>query len=388
MLLIQIISKDCVPDLVAARTFQPSHIIWIYPPQLEHVFHRMQDITRNITDRQTGWCVDGGDVQAMNHELMQRFWTLPSDINKLVCHFSSGSRAVALQCMANLGVFHRKTSIDAEAVVLDTRSQSFDIVYPLAKDDVYTCTTVNLADMLAAHGNYLDANRPMRDLDQCHSQSGFSDQMRQLAPDVKKAMHGKYLKALHAQESKRRHVRLQSRTNGHAQSLPGVLVRAFQIVRDMGLIEDLRQNGNSELTYVQRGCMDAFAFINGGWLEDWLGAVMSELKWDGAGSGVYVLMGHRYASQGSDSQEFDFLGARGNHLVYWSCKHTTKLTHEQLFEVDALRDEISGDGNHIVGILHAGEIKQGLLAKAKRLNVHVVNAWADDARERILELCR
>jgi len=55
--------------------------------------------------------------------------------------------------------------------------------------------------------------------------------------------------------------------------------------------------------------------------------------------------------------------------------------------VDALRDEISGDGNHIVGILHAGEIKQGLLAKAKRLNVQVVDAWANDARERILALC-
>jgi len=152
MLLIQIVSKDCVPNLVAARTFRPSQIIWIYPPQLEHVFQRMREITRNITDRQTGWCVDGADVQTMNSELMQRFWQLPADMSKLVCHLSSGSRAVALQCMANLGVFHRKTNIETEAVVLDARSQSFDIVYPLAKDDVYACVTVNLADMLQAHG--------------------------------------------------------------------------------------------------------------------------------------------------------------------------------------------------------------------------------------------
>jgi len=212
--------------------------------------------------------------------------------------------------------------------------------------------------------------------------------MRQLAPAVKKALYGKYLKALHAPESKHRHLQLQSRKNGHAQGIPGALVQAFRIVRDMGLIADLRQKGNSDLTYVQQGSMDAFIFINGGWLEDWLGAVLSELEWNGAGVGVHVLMGHKHAAQSSDNQEFDFLGTRANHLVYWSCKHTAKLTHEQLFEVDALRDEISGDGNHTVGILHAGKIKQGLLAKAKRLNVHVVDAWADDARDRILALCR
>jgi len=102
--------------------------------------------------------------------------------------------------------------------------------------------------------------------------------------------------------------------------------------------------------------------------------------WRGGYSGVQVDIKHP-----GDHQEFDFLGVRKNHLVYWSCKNTSELKAAQMFEIDALRDEVGGRDFHIAGLMHTAPAESGMRSKAKRLNVHLVQVTAHDAEE---QLCR
>ena len=388
-LLIQTISKDCVPNIIAAETFRPRSIIWIYVEGQEAIVARLKQLTSHITDKQIAWQVDAADTKSMHDVLLQRFKEISPKVNNVLFHLSSGPTAMQLQGLIALSIYKSKTGKHVEAVVMDDRNCMFDVVFPVPKNNVYSSQIISLDKMLHSFGNELDQQRPSNTLQACLTRKNEIEELRKLAPLIKKKMYRKHVHALNHAESKSKQFEIRdAQTGKKINQLPSPLLDAFHVVQNIGLLSDLKINANNTISYKQVTDENPYVYINGGWLEDWLGLVLAELEWNGAGTGVHVLIGKETSSHGRDSQELDFLGARHNRLVYWSCKHTARLTAEQLFEVDALRDEMSGDGRHVVGILHGGEITQGLLAKAKRLEIHVVNAWADAAAKKILDICR
>lgn len=386
MILIQNISESSAPNLIAVKTFEPDQIIWIYPQRLGHVFERMKKLCKALAVHQHGCLVDDTDPYAMNIALKSEFAKFPSD-QKLVYHLAGGPRSIVLQGLKVLDETYRESGNIVEGVIYDHVSQAFDVMYPLAKNDAYSCSTITLEDMLHTFGNYLDENRPMKALSECEKHIDSIQQLMMLAPEIKGSTRGKIVKGLHSLGADLCRFQLVVSKTGRASSFPGSLLNAFNILQDMKIIRNLGVSGNMDISFHQNTKINPYGYINGGWLEDWLGAVLAELEWDGAGVGVQVLIGHKRTCTNSDNQELDFLGVRKNHLVYWSCKHTTRLTPEQLFEVDAMRDEICGEVEHTAAILHAGEIKKTMLIKAKRLGIHVVNVWDKDAKEQVLSIC-
>lgn len=387
LILIQNISESGVPNLIAVETFCPDQIVWVYAQRLQHVFERMKKLSKSITDNQIGWIVDDNDPNEMQSSLMSGFAKLPAN-NKIIYHLAGGPRSIVLHSMKVLEEFHRESGTIVEGVIYDHSSQSFDVMYPLARNDAYPCAKLSLEKMLHSHDNHLDNNRPMKSLKECRKNIDSIEKLKTLAPEVKQAMRGKNMQVVNQQGNGRSKFQVVVGKTGRTAGLPGSLISAYKILQDMKIIQDLSVKGNVEVSFNQQNKVNAYGYINGGWLEDWLGAVLSELKWDGTGIGAQILIGHKHATKDSDTQELDFLGVRNNHLVYWSCKHTARLTPEQLFEVDALRDEICGDVDHTAAICHAGEMTRGMLMKAKRLGVRVVNVWDDDAKEQILRICR
>jgi hypothetical protein len=140
--------------------------------------------------------------------------------------------------------------------------------------------------------------------------------------------------------------------------------------------------GNQVWSHKKNGS-DPLAYIRNIWMEDWVTMVLAgaDNRWQQAFSGIKINIRTH-----DDSQEFDFLGARKNHLVYWSCKNTKKTTSAQFFEIDALRDEVGGRDFHVAGLVHTANINDGLQAKAKRLGIHLVNILDDDAEEKLIRI--
>jgi hypothetical protein len=165
--------------------------------------------------------------------------------------------------------------------------------------------------------------------------------------------------------------------------LPMVVQEGLHLAQDAGVIRELRIQ-KQYFTFSSVYCENPYAYIRNMWMEDWVGAVLAKHddgQWHGGYSSVKVSI-----KSPDDYQEFDFLGTRKNHLVYWSCKNTHEVKTPYFFEIDALRDEVGGRDFHIAGLVHTADVQVTLRKKAARLGVHLVQITQADAQERLLEL--
>ena len=379
--LIQNVSRNAIPNLIAFQTFKPSKVIWICPEDAKQYFEKLCQWARTEVPQQELWSVDTSNPKKLMSQLMTKFSCLNSKV-QYVYHLSSGPKILtSIGMSAFLLNFDQK---HGEVIVYDEPNQSFDVLYPTECDDQYHGALVSLEAMLKAHGNTLHPKGVIRTLDECWKRLPYIERLKKIASDVKRAMQGKVLKGLHAPSSTSRKFTLISKKNGKAiHEFPEPLISAFRIVEEIGLLKNLMVNSNGHLTFSTHD-NNVYGYINGGWLEDWVGGVLADLEWSGAGVGVQVLMDA--ALSNNDSQEIDFLGVRNNKLVYLSCKHTTKLTSDELFELDSLRDDLCGDGSFTIGIIHAGAIGSGMMDKAKRLNINVISPWGKNAAQELKQL--
>ncbi|WP_161595167.1 Card1-like endonuclease domain-containing protein [Mariprofundus erugo] len=376
--MIQNVSRSAIPNLVAIRTFKPSKVIWVCPEDAKQYCERLYQWAKAEVPQQEVWAVETSNPKKLSSQLLAKFSGLDSE-GQYVYHLSSGPKVLtSIGMSAFLLNFDQK---HGEVIVYDEPNQSFDVLYPTERDDQYPSELVSLEEMLKAHGNSYDRNRPMRSTHTCQKRLPHVEQLKALSPDVKRAMKGKVLNGLHAPDSTHREFSLVSKKSGKTiHEFPEPLIRAFRIVGEIGLLKNLTIGSSGHLSFSAQD-NNVYGYINGGWLEDWVGGVLADLEWSGAGVGVQVLMDA--ALSNNDSQEIDFLGARNNKLVYLSCKHTAKLTSDELFELDSLRDDLCGDGNFTIGIVHAGAIGLGMMDKAKRLNINVINPWAKNAAQEL-----
>ncbi|RMG57810.1 MAG: hypothetical protein D6717_04150 [Gammaproteobacteria bacterium] len=230
--------------------------------------------------------------------------------------------------------------------------------------------------MLTVHGNAWDHSHAFDDIGQCRQLRDVWERMRKESRELRRVWKANDMRALHDRPPKNsfRHFRC-------VRPIPKRLKNTLALLQSHGLLSGLRYPAPDQVCYEQHG-QDIIKLIAGGWLERWLGAVLADagIAWRGARVSAKVL------EKGGGSQEFDFLGAHRNHLVYWSCKTDAKLTNDKLFEVDALRDGIAGSDFHIAGLLHAAPVMPTMRAKARRMNLHMVCALEDDAAAQVIRI--
>jgi len=377
-ILIQNVSAQCIPNLVAAKTFKPKKIIWVYSAEFGDVLNRLRTQTMPITSNQENWLVDVRDAEALHQVLQSKFETLGAQ-GKVIYHLTGGTKSMSLQGLYNLGTFRRHKHAEVMGTVMDPRSQHFDVIYPHPKNNVFPCARLTLDEMLAVHGNQWDTNHTHTEPAHCAAEYGLWEAMRSLSKTMKREFSMNELRALHKRPVKGRLRHFKSK-----KPIPASFRKILQMFQTNGLIENLKWAGASEFRYEQLG-EDIIKLINGGWLEYWLGAVLhnSDIDWRGARVSAKYLEGK------GGSQELDFLGATAsNRLVYWSCKTDSKLTNDKLFEVDALRDGVAGADFHVAGILHSAAMSDVMQAKARRIGLKAVHVYAPDAVEQLLACSR
>lgn len=375
-ILIQNVSAQCIPNLVAARTFRPRRIVWIHTPEFAGLLDRLRRLTRADSPGQEQWQVDARDAEALHRVLSERFSALPADA-RVVYHLTGGTKSMALQGLYNLGSFRRERGAEVCGVVMDPRTQHFDIVYPQPVNNAVACAVLTLEQMLAVHGSSWDGRHRHAGLAECAEHGRLWEGVRSLAKSLKQDYSLNQLRALHRRPASgpRRHFR-------SLQAVPDSFRRIMDLLQGHGFITSLRWPAANEFRYHQTG-IDVIKLVNGGWLEHWLGTVLhgSGIGWQGARVSAKVLEGD------GGSQEFDFLGANSrNRLVYWSCKTDARLVNDRLFEVDALRDGIAGADFHVAGLLHTAPMPAVMQAKARRMNLHAVHAFADNAAEQLVRI--
>jgi len=374
-ILIQNVSSQCIPNLVAAKTLLPQKIIWVYTAEFGDVLNRLRAQTQFITADQENWRVDARDVESMHQSLLERFESLNPN-SKVYFHLTGGTKSMALQGLYNLGSFRRNKKAEVVGFVMDPRSQCFDVIYPTPKNNALACEALTLDEMLAVHGNQWDDHHAHVELADCAADYNLWESMRTLTRVLKKEFSLNDLRALHE-----RPPRGKCRHFGSAKPVPASLKKIFRVLEGNGRIRNLSWPNANEFRYEQTG-EDIIKLINGAWLEHWLGAVLhqSNIGWRGARVSAKYLEGR------GGSPELDFLGATAaNRLVYWSCKTDIKLTNDKLFEVDALRDGIAGADFHVAGILHTAHMTDVMQAKARRMGLQTVNAFSPDAAEQLVK---
>ncbi len=372
-ILIQNVSSQCIPNLVAARAFRPDRIVWVYTPEFGDALNRMRAATQRMAPAQENWRVDARDVVSMHRALKKGFATLPPEA-EVIFHLTGGTKSMALQGLFNLGAFRRRHGARVRGVVMDPRTQTFDQIYPDPVNGLEGCPALSLKEILAVHGNKLrDAGLSFERL---RARKPMLDRLRGMAAKVRRAMGDRTV-----------------RRDGDWFWLPGgplpkAVRRAIRQVEEMGAVRGLQVEAERGRVRWKQADFegDLFAYVRNKWMEDWVGAVLAAgiSGWRGGGCSVRV----EFDREGRDTQEFDVLGARANRLVYWSCKHVRQMSSPVLFEVDALRDEIGGRDHHMAGVACLAwehGVGEGMLAKAGRLGVRLVDVAAPDAEEQILK---
>lgn len=372
--LIQNVSDQCIPNLVAAKTYQPQRIIWIYTPEKENILKRLQQAVHGV--RQEAWQVNARDSQDLASVLGQRFFNLKAN-GKVVYHLTSGTKSMALQGMYAL---MKQTHVDAVGVVMDPQSQHFDAVLPKAANNQTPCESLGFTEILRVHGSSRKdkSGRDMKSLVQHYDKLSS---LRLLNPLLMRETQ--HFDVCSKEQAAKNQGFFFSRKKA---ALGKNTQKALELTQSIGAIQDLRIQGN-QFRFTSVFVDDAIAYIRNIWMEDWVSAVLekhNDGQWKGGYSGIRVSL-----KQYNNYQEFDFLGARKNHLVYWSCKNTKEVKSGQLFEIDALKDEVGGRDFHIAGLVHTADVKEGLKQKAKRLGLHLVNVLDADAEEKLVNIsCR
>ena len=372
-ILIQNVSAQCIPNLVAVKTFHPRKLIWVYTPEFGDALNRLRASTAGLVAEQENWRVDARDAEGM-HAAMQHYFQNLDAKGRIIYHLTGGTKSMSLQGLYNLGSFRRNRGADVCGVVMNPRTQHFDVLYPQPANGTAPCSVLNMEEMLHVHGNSWDQRHAHEDVKDCWQSRELWEQMRTWSPALRQTWNMNDMRALHKKNCPGNH-----RHFSCAHPIPRPLKQMFGLLQEYGLIGGLSYPAKHEVRYEQHAG-DMIKLIVGGWLECWLGAVLydSGIQWHGARVSAHVL------EKGGGSQEFDFIGAHGNHLVYWSCKTDKKLTNDKIFEVDALRDGIAGSDFHIAGLLHTATVKPIMRAKARRMNLHMVGAYAESAAEQIV----
>jgi len=375
--LIQNVSPQCIPNLVAVRTFRPSKLIWVCTPECENILADLQRQTLADVPLQQVWRVDARDAEALHIRFQSCFTSLSGDL-PVIYHLTGGTKSMALQGLYNLGIFRRATGAAVQGVVMDPRSQYFDLLYPQPKNNVHRCVSLSLTEMLAVHGNKLDAKHPHDPMEQCARSRELWNVIHAESEKLKQEWSANRMRALHPNNP----IQDEFRHFQYNGEMPRSFRRMLNLLQEHGWLSQLSFPASDQVRYRQR-CGDVIKLINGGWLEHWLGAVLFDAGIDWCGGGVSI----KVLERSGGSQEFDFLGATAaNRLVYWSCKTDKKLGNDKLFEVDALRDGIAGADFHVAGLLHTAPMSPVMQAKALRMRVHTVNAREPDAKERLVRI--
>ena len=381
-ILIQNVSAQCIPNLVAIRTFRPKRIIWVHTPEFREALKRLHAVTESDCLAQEGWLVDARDVETMHRTLRGKFNALPGKAS-VFYHLTCGTKSMALQGLFNLGTFRRERQARVMGIVMNPQSQYFDVIYPEPVNHAFACAPLNLETILRAHGNAIDWNRPMRTIRECRARREGLERLRRMASAIGSERAGCKWARLHKDHAPVHQYEL--RRKGKPTGIGSVTRQALRLAVELGVAEGLSFKGNSRISYRPRSG-SLIQYIHGDWLEDWVAAVLSELDWNGAaGASVHVFIGRKGKDGITDEQEADFLGARRNHLVYWSCKHSQELTQPQLFEVDAMRDELGGRDFHVSGIVHTGKVSPTMCLKAQRMGLKIVQALQPDAERQLIE---
>jgi len=378
-ILIQNVSEQCIPNLSAVYAFRPDTVIWVYTEQVKPVFERLRRMCTPLVQRQHGWKVDARDTESMHAALLQRFTALGAPGGKVVYHLTGGTKSMSLQGLYNLGNYRRQCDADVLGVVLDHVSGCFDVIYPQARNNALPNAILSLDQMLEAHGNRLDPDHAPVLLSTCADQRKLWEGFHDLSEKLKASVNFSLFRALH-----RRPAKGNMRHFKGSEPLPKALHRMLSLLQEGGIIRNLSFPASNEMRYEQ-GRDDVLKLLNGGWLERWLGAVLQHpgMDWQGAMISAKVLQG-----EGGGSQEFDFLGASRNRIIYFSCKTDKELRNDKLFEVDALRDGIAGRDYHVAGLLHTANVTDVMRRKARRMGVGMIHALHDDSDDCIRALCR
>jgi len=371
--LIQNVSDQCIPNLVAAKTFQPESIVWVCTQEKKDVLERLQQSTQIITHKQSVWWVDARNSEAMNQSLLAGFKKLNTQ-GSVIYHLTCGTKSMALQGLMQLAVYKQHYHVDVCGLVMDPHSQHFDVVFPVAQNNIHACNMLNFKDVLSVHGSCRKA-KSGRDMQSLKKVYEPLNQLRHLHTALMRDLKG------------RRICSKDEAANGYFlwgdDTLPKNVITGLELAQQAGVIENLKIDGGY-FTFNPIQTMDPIAYIRNMWMEDWVGAVLAshdDGKWLGGYSSVKVEI-----KSPDDYQEFDFLGVRNNHLVYWSCKNTTEVKAQQLFEIDALRDEVGGRDFHVAGLVHTAKVETGLKMKAKRLGLHLLRVTDADAEIKLLQI--
>ncbi|PCI42246.1 MAG: hypothetical protein COB41_09865 [Proteobacteria bacterium] len=372
--LIQNVSSQCIPNLVAAETFQPKRMIWVYTDESQNTLQQLQQSTQHITNQQEIWHVQARDSELMQQRLKACFAALSLQ-GKLVFHLTCGTKGMALQGLMQLAMYKQKHGADVSAVVMNPKTQQFDMLFPQAGNAIQACAQLRFKHILAVHGSERHKHSG-RDMQRLKKYDAPLSALRNLHKPMMQAMQGRTVCSIDESADKGFYLR-----GGH--DLPKVVQQGLALAQDCGAIQHLHMT-NTHFSFQSQACDNPIAYIRNTWMEDWVGAVLAKHddgQWHGGYSSVKVSI-----KTADDYQEFDFLGARKNHLVYWSCKNMNEVKTPQLFEIDALRDEVGGRDFHVAGLLHTAVIKQGLHIKAKRLGLKTLQVTVPDAEERLLAM--
>lgn len=390
--LIQNVSWQCIPNLVAAETYKPQRIIWVYSKETESVLRSFKQACKHITSHQDEWLVEPRDSEKLDAEFARRFQALRCQ-GKLVYHMTGGTKSMSLQGLQRLILFGAQGP-DVQAVVMDASSQQFDVLYPQPHNNDRPCASLDFAAMLGVH--------------QCRQQQGSGISMLDLVVhlDVLRKLrlqHKSIERALRIRPNKARRFDVCNKEQAQARGyyllddkkrtvpLPAVVVQGLQLAEQAGAIHDLRTKNGMYFSFKAGRVENPIDYIRNTWMEEWVGAVLADhdaKAWQGGFSSVKVMLGEQ-----SNEQEFDFLGACRNKLVYWSCKNTQELKTEHIFEVAALKDNLCGSDMHVAGLLHTFDPTQSVKGaeslrtmekKAKRLNVRLLCVDAEDAEAQLI----
>ncbi len=373
--LIQNVSAQCIPNLVAARTYNPKHIIWIYTRQSEPSLKYLQQAYKSQNCKQQAWLVDALNPETLQHTLMKKMKILHGNVT-VVYHLSGGTKTmsiIGIECLRKQSQLQQNKVF---GVVMDAKTQKFDVVSPHAKNNTVSCRALSLQDILQIHGSQIKHGSG-RDMNKLKRRLAILEKLRQMNKPLTDALDGKKM-CKHDEARARGYFYLPGQ-----KQISRIIKQGLELTQSVGAIKNLQFHGQEGFNFQAVHTTKPIDYMKNVWMEDWVGAVLArhdDGHWKGGYSGVRVSIQGKEA----DYQEFDFLGARKNHLVYWSCKNMKKMTPKPLFEVDSLRDEVGGRDYHVAGLVHAQSIEPGLVAKAKRLDVRLVNVRAPDAEEQLL----
>jgi len=373
-ILIQNVSAQCIPNLVAVKTFRPRKLIWVYTPEFGDVLNRLRTSTADLVAVQENWRVDARDAEGMHAAMHNYFQTLSAD-KRILYHLTGGTKSMAIQGQMQLHASTAEAEGVRHSVVMDPRTQCFDQLYPHPVNHAFPCQMLTLDDILKVHGN--GVHRLGRSLNELRHMFDGLERLRLISVALTRTIRDTATVI-------RRQDGSYAMTKG--QQIPAVIRQALEITADIGVLEHLTVSDRSfRCDTVRTG--DLVAYMRNLWLEDWVGALLATHidDWQGGFSGVHVRIG-KPGRTGLDKQEFDFLGARQNHLIYWSCKNVKEIKPAYLFEVDALRDEVGGRDFHVAGLLYAGAMGEGMQKKAVRLGVGCVNVLEPDAAEQVVKI--